>query len=82
MSKEFINQVIEKFQPIDCYTLDGFDDCIIGYDFTNNKIVYSETLIIEQLCCRLEFDEALEYYYFNIVESIPNKVTICSTFGK
>lgn len=81
MSKEFINQIKEKYNPTNCYTLDGFDDCIIGYDFTNSKMIYSETLILQQLCTTLAFDEALEYYYFNIVHSV-DKVTICSTFGE
>jgi hypothetical protein len=82
MSKEFINSVYERVKPTTFYIMDGYDDCIIGYDFTNGKLVYSETLILEQLTTSMSFDEALDYYAYNILDTYANRVIINSTLGE
>ena len=82
MSRQFINSINDRYQPNQFYVMEGFDDCVIGYDFTNSKLIYSETLLINQLCLTMEFDDALDYYYFNIIDTIKDKVIICSTMGE
>lgn len=82
MSRKFINAVWERYKPTSFYIMEGFDDCVIGFDFTNSKLVYSEGLILQELCKGMEFDDALDYYYFNIVDGMNDKVIICSTMGE
>ncbi len=82
MSKEFINSVYKKVKPCSFFIMEGYDNCVIGYDFTNDKLVYSETLILKQLMLIMDFDEALDYYGYNILDTYANKVIISSTFGE
>lgn len=82
MSKEFITNVYDKVKPNTFFIMDGYDDCVIGYDFTNGKLVYSETLILEQLLLTMPFDEALDFYGYNILDTYSSKVIICSRFGE
>ncbi len=54
----------------------GFDDCIIGY--TDNEIIaYSKELIVEKVIkdYNLEYEEALDYCYFNIFQSYLGEKT-------
>lgn len=82
MSKQFISNVWDRYKPNPYYIMEGYDDCVIGFDFTNSKLVYSETLILEQLSLVMDFDEALDFYYQNIINKICDKVIICSTMGQ
>ena len=50
--------------------LDGFDDCITGVveEFGNGvRILYSRDKILESLQKDMSYEDALEYYYYNIV---------------
>jgi hypothetical protein len=50
--------------------LEGFDDCIIGIseEFGNGpRIVYSKNKIIQKLMVGIDYEEALDYYYYNIL---------------
>jgi hypothetical protein len=54
----------------------GFDTCILGY--TDEEItVYSKERIIEKVILdfKLEYDEALDYCYFNIFQSYVGEKT-------
>lgn len=82
MSSQFISNLINRYRDLQFYVMDGFDDCVIGFDFTNCKLIYSETLILAKLSLQMEFDEALDHYYFNIVGTTKDKVVICSTMGE
>ena len=50
--------------------LDGFDDCIIGIseEFGNgSRIVYSKTKMLQKLMVGIDYEEALDFYYYNIL---------------
>lgn len=50
--------------------LDGFDDCIVGIseEFGNGpRIVYSKNKIIQKLMVGIDYEEALDHYYYNIL---------------
>ena len=50
--------------------LDGFDDCIVGVSESfgeESRYIYSKKLIISKLKEDMSYEEAVEYYYFNIL---------------
>ena len=49
--------------------LDGLEDAIIGVaeEFTGNRIVYSKTKVLDILQKDMSEDDAIEYYYYNIL---------------
>jgi hypothetical protein len=59
--------IIEELSSSDVVFLEGYDDCIIGA--CDDKIAYSSTKIINQLCAKLSFDDSLEWFQYNIQDS-------------
>ena len=52
---------------------DGFDDAIIGT--VNDIVIYSKTKCIKILQKDMSEEEAIEYYYFNVVGSYIGEKT-------
>ena len=52
---------------------DGFDEAIIGT--VNDIVIYSKTKCIEILKEDMSEEEAIEYYYFNVVGSYVGEKT-------
>ena len=46
--------------------LDGFDEAIIGLSMQENKVVYSFTKGISILTETMSYEDALDYFYFNV----------------
>jgi hypothetical protein len=64
-NREFLNEYAEG-----AIILDGYDDCIVGIteEFgVGTRILYSKKKILDKLTIGIHPDEALEYYYFNII---------------
>lgn len=52
---------------------DGFDEAVIGvYD---GRLVYSEKKCIEILSREMSFDEAIEYFNFNVSSAYMGELT-------
>jgi hypothetical protein len=50
--------------------LDGFDDCIVGVSESYGeepRIIYSKKQIISKLMNDMSQEDAIDYYYYNIV---------------
>jgi hypothetical protein len=50
--------------------LDGFDDCIVGVSESfgeEPRIIYSKKQIITKLMKDMSQEDAIDYYYYNIV---------------
>jgi hypothetical protein len=50
--------------------LDGFDDCIVGVSESfgeEPRIIYSKKQIITKLMNDMSQEDAVDYYYYNIV---------------
>ena len=66
---EFTREFLDEFAE-GAIILDGYDDCIVGIteEFGNGpRILYSKKKILEKLIIGIHEDEALEFYYYNIV---------------
>jgi len=62
------HQQLVELNP-EAVTMDGFDEAIIGFgcQYSKNVVaVYSEEKIIEQLAEEMSYEDAVEYYGFNI----------------
>ena len=50
--------------------LDGFDDCVVGVSESfgeEPRLIYSKKQIVNKLMEDMDEDEAIEYYYYNII---------------
>jgi len=66
-----MRQQIETYcvdHGLDVLFMDGHDNAIIGLatKFTNPSILYSKKIILENLCKDMEYDDAIEFFSFNI----------------
>jgi len=59
--------ILDAYPDIEFLSADGFDDAIIGVS-NDFKLVYSSTKCFEILMKsqNLTYDDAQEYYYFNV----------------
>ncbi|MFW6243204.1 MAG: hypothetical protein ACOC2W_03500 [bacterium] len=66
-----LERIILTYQYIDFIVADGFDDALIGVDENGDRLVYSVQKCIDILIKRdgMKYDEALEYFDFNIRQS-------------
>lgn len=58
-------EIFETYPFEEFLFADGWDDAIIGVS-NDMKIVYDSEKIIEMLSQDMSYDEAMEYFYFNI----------------
>tara|TARA_Y100001973_G_C5094034_1_gene279060 strand:- start:152 stop:373 length:222 start_codon:yes stop_codon:yes gene_type:complete len=54
---------MRSFTNYDMVLLEGFENCILK---KGKKPIYSFDLIIKELNKKMSFEDALDYYYFNI----------------
>jgi hypothetical protein len=67
MSKTKIDLIKELYYDEEFLIADGFDEAIIGVDEKNVRIVYDVIKIINILIQDgMSFDEAFEFYHYNI----------------
>lgn len=65
INRELIDELAEG-----AIILEGFDDCVIGIseEFGNGpRLIYSKNKIIQKLMVGIDYEEALDYYYYNIL---------------
>jgi len=65
MTREELNELAEG-----AILLDGFDDCVVGVTESFGegiRILYSRDKILELLQKDMTEEDAIEYYYYNIV---------------
>jgi hypothetical protein len=76
MSKTKIEQIIEAYPDEEFMFVDGFNDAIIGVDEVNLRVVYDIDEIINILMRdEMTFDDAFEYYDYNIAGSYVGEKT-------
>lgn len=76
MSKTKIEQMIELWPDEEFLVADGYDDAIIGLDDASGKLVYDVDKIIKILMeDGMSYDEAFEFYDYNILNSYVGEKT-------
>ena len=62
-----IRQAILEAYPDETFLFaDGFDDAIIGVEENTLRLIYSVQNCIKILTSDMEYEEALEYFEFNV----------------
>jgi len=61
-----LEQILEMFPEETFLKADGFDDAIIGVDEKSYRLIYSVTKTIKILAKDMEYEEAVEYFEFNV----------------
>ena len=72
-----LDEIIDCYPDCDFIKIDDFDDCIIGFDWRLEKLVYSVNLILSQLlkegredCPNYKWSDAVDVFKYNIESGI------------
>jgi len=71
MERTKLDDIVEMFPEEDILKADGYDDCILGFDYSWDgtiRLIYSVNSILNILINEndMDEDEAIEYFEFNI----------------
>ena len=71
MKRTKLDDIVEQWADVDILKADGFDDCVLGYDYNWDgviRLIYSVDKIIKKLVKKdkMDIDEAIEYFEFNM----------------
>lgn len=65
-----LEQIVIDYPEESFYIADGFDNAIIGFDENARRLVYDVDVVIDILIeDGMTYDEAIEYYDFNIASA-------------
>lgn len=65
-SNSILSKIVEEYPEDVFMKADGFDEAVIGVDINSYRLVYSFKKCLEILMRDMEYDDALEYFYYNI----------------
>lgn len=72
MKRTILDDILEQYPDETFLKADGYDDCIIGYDFGTGvspmRLIYSVRKILDQMIQEDGMDEmdAIEYFEYNM----------------
>tara|TARA_R110000868_G_scaffold393191_1_gene664127 strand:- start:1788 stop:2054 length:267 start_codon:yes stop_codon:yes gene_type:complete len=80
MKRTKLDDIVEQWADVDILKADGFDDCVLGYDYNWDgviRLIYSVDKIIKKLVKKdkMDIDEAIEYFEFNMRGSYVGEKT-------
>lgn len=67
--------IIECFQDDEILKADGFDEAVIGIEHRTMRLVYSSAKCIDILCREMDYDDAFDYFKFNVEGSYVGEQT-------
>jgi chorismate mutase len=59
-------QILEHFPEEELLKANGFDDAIIGVDQQSMRLIYSVKKCLRILMKEMNYDDAVEYFHFNV----------------
>lgn len=65
-----LDDIVEMFPELEILKCDGYDDCVIGFDYCfgdNFRLIYSIKMILDKMVKEdgLSDDEAIEHFEYN-----------------
>lgn len=61
-----LEQILENYSDEEFLIIDGFDEAIIGIDLNSMRLIYSVDSCIDILANHMDYEDAIEYFDFNI----------------
>lgn len=77
-------ETIASEMEIELAFADGHDNAIVGLgrQFNTYSVIYNQNIVIENLCRDMSYEDALEYFEYNIAgayvgENTPTFLSLC-----
>lgn len=71
-----LQSIIDNHPDQDFMIADGFDDCVIGFEETSGRLIYSTIECIRTLQGEgMSEEDALEHFYYNVQGAYVGELT-------
>lgn len=70
-----IDKILDKYEFETFTKADGFDDAIIGVENQDMRLVYSISKCIEILCKDMSYEDALDHFGYNVMNTYIGEKT-------
>jgi hypothetical protein len=70
-----IKAILDLFPDENFLKADGLDEAIIGVDDKSMRLIYSKSKCIEILAKDMGYEDAVDFYYFNVHGSYMGEKT-------
>ena len=70
-----LDTILEAFPEDDFLKIDGHDNAVIGIDLKSMRLIYSVSIIIDNLKKEMSDIDAEEFYEYNIAGSYMGDIT-------
>ena len=61
-----LERILQEYDGEELLIADGFDDAVIGIDYSSKRLIYSITACVKILCRDMSEEDAVEYFFFNV----------------
>ena len=61
-----LERIIQEYDGEELLIADGFNDAVIGIDYSSKRLIYSIKACVEILCRDMSEEDAVEYFFFNV----------------
>lgn len=67
MNNNILQSIVENCPDQEFVIADGFDDCVIGYEESSGRLIYSTIECVRTLQADgMSEEDALDYFYYNV----------------
>lgn len=61
-----LERILDEYPDENFLIADGFDDAVIGIDYSSKRLIYSISSCIKILSREMSEEDAVEYFFFNV----------------
>ena len=61
-----LQRIAQEYDGEELLIADGFDDAVIGIDYSSKRLIYSITACVQILSRDMSEEDAVEYFFYNV----------------
>ena len=61
-----LERIVQEYDGEELLIADGFDDAVIGIDYSSKRLIYSITACVQILSRDMSEEDAVEYFFYNV----------------
>ena len=61
-----LERIVQEYDGEELLIADGFDDAVIGIDYSSKRLIYSITACVQILSRDMSEEDAVEHFFYNV----------------
>jgi len=70
-----LERILQEYQDEEILIADGFDEAVIGIDYSSKRLIYSISGCISVLCREMSEEDAVEHFFYNVAGAYVGEKT-------